>query len=291
MNVPLDLASNRQQNRIKIKIADVPHPFLKWAGGKRQLINQIDPYLPTSFENYIEPFVGGGALFFYLLPSNAILMDFNPVLINVYRVIKNNVEELIELLQLHKNEKEYYYSIREMDRLPEFTAKSDVEKASRTIYLNRCCFNGLYRVNSKGYFNVPFGKYKNPNYCDKPNLRAVSQALQDVSILEASFSRVMEFATPESFVYFDPPYMPVSETANFTSYTQDNFGKDDQIQLKQVADQLNAKGSRFLLSNSYCDFILDLYQDYTIHTVQATRAINSDAKKRGKIPEVLISNY
>ncbi|MHA1518625.1 MAG: DNA adenine methylase [Promethearchaeota archaeon] len=291
MNNSLDLASIRLQNRTKKKIANVPHPFLKWAGGKRQLINQIDPYLPASYDNYIEPFVGGGALYFYLLPPNAIIMDINPVLINVYRVIKNNVEKLIELLQLHRNEKDYYYSVREMDRSPDFASKSNAEKASRTIFLNRCCFNGLYRVNSKGYFNVPFGKYKNPKYCDTPNLRAVSQVLQDVSIQEGSFSRVLDFATPESFIYFDPPYMPLTETANFTSYTQNNFGPEDQIQLKQVADQLNAKGCRFLLSNSYCDFILDLYKDYNIHTVQATRAINSNAKKRGKIPEVLISNY
>lgn len=286
-----DYEQIRNANRSQQKIVGNPRPFLKWAGGKRQLINQIDSYLPDTISNYCEPFVGGGALFFYLLPEKAVLMDINPVLMNVYQVIKENVEELIELLRQHKNEKEYYYSIRKMDRDPSFSSKSPLEKASRTIYLNRCCFNGLYRVNSHGYFNVPFGKYKNPKYCDADNLRAVSQALQNVTLITGTFDQVLDYATSETFVYFDPPYMPISETANFTSYTKDNFSQEDQIRLKQIIDQLSDRNCKVMLSNSYCDFILDLYRDYQVNIVKATRAINSNGAKRGKIPEVLITNY
>ncbi|MCK4286714.1 MAG: DNA adenine methylase [Candidatus Lokiarchaeota archaeon] len=268
-----------------------PHPFLKWAGGKRQLLSQIDLYIPKSFNKYIEPFVGGGALFFYLLPKNAILNDINQDLINTYRVIKENVSELITSLKKHKNEEEYFYKIRSVDRnLDEFKTWSDVEKASRIIYLNRCCYNGLYRVNSKGYFNAPFGKYKNPKICNEENLKLVHKVLKDVKLMNTSFELCLNYAKKDDFIYFDPPYVPISESANFTSYTKSSFKKEDQIKLFNVFKELDQKGCKLLLSNSYNEFILKLYKNYQINIVYAKRAINSNPDKRGEIKELLIIN-
>ncbi|MHA1477748.1 MAG: DNA adenine methylase [Promethearchaeota archaeon] len=268
-----------------------PHPFLKWAGGKRQLLSQIDLYIPKSFNKYIEPFVGGGALFFYLLPKNAILNDINQDLINTYRVIKENVSELITSLKKHKNEEEYFYKIRSVDRnLDEFKTWSDVEKASRIIYLNRCCYNGLYRVNSKGYFNAPFGKYKNPKICNEENLKLVHKVLKDVKLMNISFELCLNYAKKDDFIYFDPPYVPISESANFTSYTKSSFKKEDQIKLFNVFKELDQKGCKLLLSNSYNEFILKLYKNYQINIVYAKRAINSNPDKRGEIKELLIIN-
>ena len=282
----------RTQNRKAKTIVDVPKPFLKWAGGKRQLISQMDPFFPIKFNKYIEPFVGGGAIFFYLLPKRAILMDINQELINVYNVIKNNIKELINSLKKHINEQEYYYKIRNLDRDPSiYESLTNVEKASRTIYLNRCCYNGLYRVNSKGQFNVPFGRYKNPQFCDEKNLIAVHKALKNVEIVNASFEKCLDFAEKDDFIYFDPPYVPISSSSNFTSYTKDNFGREDQIKLLDVFKALDERGCKVMLSNSYNDFILDLYKGYKINILQAKRAINSDAKKRGEIRELLITNF
>jgi len=282
----------RIQNKKVKTIVDIPRPFLKWAGGKRQLIPQMDKFFPDSFNKYIEPFLGGGAIFFYLLPKKAILIDINEELINVYKVIKNNVYELIDSLKKHKNEKEYYYKIRNLDRNPkEFAKLSNIEKASRTIFMNRCCYNGLYRVNSKGQFNVPFGRYKNPKFCDKENLIAVHKALQNVKIINSSFEKCLDYAEKNDFIYFDPPYMPISNSANFTSYTKNNFTQQDQIRLFKIFKKLDERGCKVMLSNSYTNFILELYKDYNIHILQAKRAINSDASKRGIIKEVLIINY
>ncbi|MHA1383964.1 MAG: DNA adenine methylase [Candidatus Helarchaeota archaeon] len=287
----LNINEIRKSNRQKCSIFDVPHPFVKWAGGKRQLLSQLDTYLPDSFNKYIEPFVGGGALFFYLLPKNAILIDNNEELINCYNVIKNNVEELIQSLKTHKNEKNYFYDIRNVDRTDEFKKWSNVKKASRTIFLNRCCYNGLYRVNSKGQFNVPFGRYKNAKFCDERNLRAVHQVLQNVKIVLGSFEKCLQYAEKDDMIYLDPPYFPISKTANFTNYTKEIFGENEQYRLKKVFDELDKRGCKVLLSNSYCEFILDLYKDYKIEEVKAKRAINSLGSKRGKIKEVLIRNY
>jgi len=268
-----------------------PHPFVKWAGGKRQLIPQMIKYLPKNFNIYIEPFVGGGALFFYILPEKAILIDSNKELVNCFTVIKNNVKELIKLLKNHKNEKNYYYQIRSLDRNPECYSKlSDVEKASRTIYLNRCCYNGLYRVNSKGQFNVPFGRYRNPNFCDEENLEAVNNVLKNVDILLGSFELCLNFAEEGDFIYFDPPYHPLSQTSSFTSYTKEDFGKESQRKLFNVFKRLDERGCKLLLSNSYNNFILDLYNEYQIILLNAKRAINSNATKRGAIKEVLVLN-
>ncbi len=281
----------RKLNRKAKTIVGNPRPFVKWAGGKRQLIPQMDKYLPKKYNKYIEPFIGGGALFFYLLPKKAILIDINNDLINVYNVIKNKVSELIKSLKKHKNEKDYFYKIRSIDREPSvFNNWSDIEKASRIVYMNKCCYNGLYRVNSKGQFNAPFGKYKNPKICDIENLIVVYKILKNVSLINSSFEKCLDFAEKDDFIYFDPPYVPISESANFTSYTKGNFGKEDQITLFNVFETLNKRGCKVMLSNSYCDFILDLYKDYQITILKAKRAINSDASKRGQIKEVLITN-
>ncbi len=286
------LEKKRNLNHINKTIPGKPHPFLKWAGGKRQLLKTFHNHFPEHFGKFIEPFVGGGAVFFYLLPDRAILLDINEELINCFNMIKNHLDELIQHLKLHKNEKEYFYMIRSLDRDPEkYSQLSNIERASRTIYLNRCCFNGLYRVNSKGQFNVPFGKYKNPKFCDAENLRAVSFVLQNVKIISASFEKCVESAEPNDFIYFDPPYHPISKTSHFTSYTKDNFGIHSQEKLFRVFKALDKRGCKLMLSNSYSEFIHDLYEEFKILPVLAKRVINSKARKRGKIKEVLILNY
>ena len=290
--IKLDFLDQQRKFNFKSKsIVDIPKPFLKWAGGKRQLISQIDKFLPKNYNKYIEPFIGGGALFFYLLPKKAILNDINTDLINSYRIVKDNVNDLIKHLKHHKNESDYFYEVRGVDRNPEIYNKmSDVEKASRIIYMNRCCYNGLYRVNSKGQFNTPFGKYKNPTFCDVKNLKAVNLALQNVKLTNKSFECILEFAEKDDFIYFDPPYVPVSDSANFTSYTKENFGPKDQIKLYELFKTLDEKGCKVMLSNSYSEFILDLFKEYNIEYLQAKRAINSNASKRGAIKEVLVLN-
>lgn len=272
----------------KLNLLD-PNPFVKWAGGKRQLILQMKDYFPKTFNKYIEPFVGGGAVFFELLPKKAIISDNNSDLINCYKVIKKDVEALISSLKKHKYEKEYYYKIRALDRdSVKYKELSQIEKASRTIFLNKTGYNGLYRVNSKGLFNVPFGRHKNPNICDEDNLRAVHKALKNVEIYEESFEICLNFAESEDFIYLDPPYFPLSNTALFTSYTKENFGEDAQIKLYKIFTELVRRDCKVLLNNSYCDFILDLYKEFRIVILQAKRAINSNSNRRGNINEVLI---
>jgi len=273
-------------------------PFLKWAGGKRQLLPEIKKYLPKNIgkTTYFEPFLGGGALLFDLQPKTAIVNDSNKELINCYRVIKDKVEELIEILKIHKakNSKEYYDYLRGIDRSKEYREYSDIQKAARIIYLNKTCYNGLFRVNSKGHFNVPFGRYKNPNILDEAVLRGINDYLnqKSVTFLNRDFAEAVESAKKGDFIYFDPPYDPVSNTASFTGYDINGFNQNEQRRLKQVVDDLTEKGCYVMLSNSATDFILDLYKDYkeTI-VVSATRSINSNALKRGKIDEVLVLNY
>lgn len=270
-------------------------PFLKWVGGKRQIISVMKDYLPKNISNltYCEPFIGGGAFLFYLQPKKAIINDYNAELINVYRVIRDNVDELVENLKLHKNEAEYFYQIRSIDREPLFFNLTDIEKASRIIYLNKTCFNGLYRVNNAGEFNAPFGRYKNPNIINEPILRAVSRYLNsnNIEILNGDYANALERIPVNSFVYLDPPYHPISETANFTGYIQGGWSEKDQIRLKNACDELTNRGIKFLLSNSSADFIKELYGEYFVNTVKAARYINSDADKRGQIDELLIKNY
>jgi len=268
-------------------------PFLKWAGGKRQLLSEIRKYIPKKIKIYFEPFLGGGAVFFDIQPRKAVISDINQELINVYKVIKYNVDDLITDLSGHINEKEYYYKIRDLDRTEEYINLSPVKKASRIIFLNKTCYNGLFRVNSQGYFNVPFGNYKKPNFEDNILLKAVSDFLNkiDVSILNDDFEIVLEKAKKGDFIYLDPPYDPISDTSSFTGYDLNGFDTEDQVRLKKVFDELNTKGCKVLLSNSGTEFIKDLYKDYINVIVTATRAINSDATKRGYIEELLVMNY
>jgi DNA adenine methylase len=268
-------------------------PFLKWAGGKRQLLPELRRYLPRQLRRYFEPFLGGGAVLFHLQPKWAVVNDINEELINTYRVIQNNVEGLVAALSQHLNEREYYYRLRDLDRSERFSELTDVERAARIIYLNKTCYNGLFRVNSQGQFNVPFGDYKNPKIVDEVVLRAVSYYLNsnDITFLQVDFEEALREAGKGDFVYLDPPYDPVSNTASFTGYNLDGFGRDEQIRLKAVVDDLTRRHCRVLLSNSATDFITDLYRDYTVVVTGATRVINSDATRRGKVDEVLVLNY
>jgi DNA adenine methylase len=270
-------------------------PFLKWVGGKRQIMSSIVDMLPKNVGNYnyIEPLIGGGATLFHLQPKKAIVNDFNAELINVYEVIKNNLDELITDLKKHKNESDYFYRLRALDRSIEFWTLSNVQRASRVIYLNKTCFNGLYRVNNAGEFNAPFGSYKNPNIVNEPTLKAVSKYLNtnDIQLLTGDYEIVLNGLEKSSFVYLDPPYHPISENSNFTGYVQGGWNEASQIRLRNACSKLNENGIKFLLSNSSSDFIKDLYKDYKITTVKANRAINSNGEKRGEIDEVLIRNY
>lgn len=270
------------------------NPFVKWVGGKRQLLKEIEKHIPDQFTRYYEPFVGGGAVLFHLQPKNAVINDQNEELINLYNVIKHSPDELIADLRRHKNEEEYFYDIRLLDREKNTYLKlTSIQRASRIIFLNKTCYNGLFRVNSAGEFNAPFGRYKNPAIVNEITVKAVSSYLSknNVQILNTDYKKSLSRIRKGSFVYFDPPYDPVSDSSNFTGYTKNGFNKEDQVQLRNLCDKLHAKGIKFLLSNSSTDLIRDLYQNYSITTVSAKRAINSKASGRGEIEEVLVKNY
>ena len=269
-------------------------PVVKWVGGKRQLLNDLIPLIPKRMTTYCEPFVGGGALFFYLQPSKAIVNDINQELIHLYEVIRDDVEELIAELEQYQNEADAFYSVRDWDRDPVFyQTLSKVKKASRVIYLNKTCYNGLFRVNSSGEFNTPFGNYKNPNIVNADVLRAVSKYFNkaEVSFYNRDYASVLEQLPKDAFAYLDPPYDPVSETASFTGYSKGGFGRHEQIRLRECCDDLNRRGVKFMLSNSATDFIKEQYAAYHIKIVKAKRAVNSVASKRGQIDEVVIRNY
>ncbi|MBE0515553.1 MAG: DNA adenine methylase [Sulfurimonas sp.] len=271
---------------------------MKWVGGKRGLLSQIIPLIPKEFNNYFEPFVGGGALFFELYSQGILkdkqvyLFDINSELINAYNVVKYNPSELIKNLRefKEKHSKEFYYDIRAWDREEDFFAKGDVLRATRFIYLNKTCFNGLYRVNSKGYHNVPIGSYKNPNICDEFVIYNASEALQKATILNTSYKDVMEHASKDDFVYFDPPYYPLTQTSSFTSYSEFSFLDKEQSELFEVFKKLNKKECKVAHSNSDTDFIKKLYDEFHIEEIQANRFINSKSSGRGKISEVLVRN-
>lgn len=269
-------------------------PVVKWVGGKRQLLAEITPLLPKRITTYCEPFLGGGAVLFSIQPSKAIVNDLNKDLIVVYEVIRDDIETLIESLKKHENTSDYFYSIRDMDRNKDsYKLLSKVERASRLLYLNKTCFNGLFRVNSSGEFNSPFGHYKNPNIVNEPVLRAVSKYFNsnNITFYSGDFYKTIENIGRGAFVYLDPPYDPVSDTANFTGYNKGGFDRKEQLRLKEYCDELTRKGIKFLLSNSATEFIKSLYSEYDIHIVQAKRSINSNGSKRGAVDEVLIRNY
>ncbi|ORF02241.1 modification methylase [Snodgrassella alvi] len=269
-------------------------PVLKWAGGKRQLLDTLIPLVPKDYSVYCEPFVGGGALFFALQPQSACINDVNHELIRVYTVIKNDVDALIEQLKQFQNNKDQFYEIRSWDRNKDkYNHLSDIEKAARIIYLNRTCFNGLFRVNASGEFNVPFGNYANPNIVNEPVLRAISFYFNNSEIVfnAVDYAEILKNLPDNAFVYLDPPYDPVSVTANFTSYTKDGFSRDEQIKLRKCCDELNERGIKFMLSNSATDFICDQYSKYNIEIISAKRLVGADASKRGRIQEVIVRNY
>lgn len=269
-------------------------PVLKWVGGKTQLLEHIRERIPSDFNTYYEPFIGGGAVLFDLAPHDAVVGDMNKELINLYQVIKTSSDALIKSLKKHKNSPEYFYELRSKDRNRRSYSKlSSVSKASRIIYLNKTCFNGLFRVNSRGELNAPFGYYKNPNFCDEDNIQELSQYFNEnnVSFIQGDFEEIVATARKGDFVYFDPPYDPISSSASFTGYNAGGFSRSDQIRLKKCCDVLHNKGVYFLLSNSVTDFIVDLYKDYKIDRVYAKRAINCKGDGRKAVQEVLVRNY
>ena len=273
------------------KLEKETYPIVKWVGGTRQLMFELLKNMPKSYNRYFEPFIGGGALFFELQPENAYISDMNEELINLYSVVRDNVYELISDLNKHEVSKEYFLEIRNLDRTDEYKNLSDVQRASRFIYLNRTCFNGLYRVNSQGQFNVPFGNYKNPRIVAENNLLNCSELLKNTEIKCADFSEILTKVKRGDFVYFDPPYVPLNETSSFTSYTKEGFDMDMQFKLREVCDELDSMGVMFMLSNSDTKFVNELYSNYEIKKVFASRAVNANAEGRGKITEVLVRNY
>ena len=290
-------------------------PFLKWAGGKTQLINDIEKSLPhdliSSRFTYVEPFVGSGAVLFWMLNNfpkieKAVINDINKDLINVYQVIATKPQELLSLLESLQAEyhnlesdldkkKEYYYQKREQYN----TRRSDkTSQAALLIFLNRTCYNGLYRVNKNNQFNVPIGSYKRPTICDKTNILAVSESLQKVEILCGDFEETLNHSSENSFFYFDPPYKPLSDTASFNAYAKGEFNDAEQIRLRDFCKQLDSQGNKWMLSNSDItgidaedDFFDSLYSDFIIERVKAKRMINSNSAKRGELNELLITNY
>ncbi|WP_407403486.1 DNA adenine methylase [Sodaliphilus sp.] len=290
-------------------------PFIKWVGGKTQLIEQLDAQLPADFGNwenatYIEPFVGGGAMLFYMLQrypniKHAVINDINADLTTCYRIVRDNPEELIvslqeiqdayNTLQTEEARKEFFLTAR--DRYNEKNL-DPIENTTKFFFLNRTCFNGLYRVNKKGLFNVPFGKYSNPQICDPMTIRKDSELLQRVEIMTGDFEETFQHAEGNTLFYFDPPYRPLSDTSSFNDYTKEAFNDDAQIRLKEYCDRIHEAGFRFMLSNSDCkgkneaDSFFDvLYKAYQIERVWASRFINANASKRGKLTEILVHNY
>lgn len=307
---PIDKRTVRYEKTHNIELK----PFVKWVGGKGQLIYEIEKMFPANGEKvltkYAEPMVGGGALFFSVLSKyqfeKLYISDINSELINTYIAIKQDVETLIErlnemqmtFLPLDENgRKYYYYNVRDKFNIVKLSDSTSTEKAAYFIFLNKTCFNGLYRVNRKGLFNVPMGAYKNPTICDVENLRNIHEALQNVTIVCGDYSLSKSFIDKNTFVYLDPPYRPISETSAFTSYNSNAFDDNEQIRLAKFIDEINTAGAKIVLSNSdpknvnpEDNFFDDLYKSYRIHRVSATRMINSNAKKRGKINELLICN-
>ncbi|AJD72815.1 DNA adenine methyltransferase DpnII [Streptococcus pneumoniae] len=270
-------------------------PFTKWTGGKRQLLPVIRELMPKTYNRYFEPFVGGGALFFDLAPKDAVINDFNAELINCYQQIKDNPQELIEILKVHQeyNSKEYYLDLRSADRDERIDMMSEVQRAARILYMLRVNFNGLYRVNSKNQFNVPYGRYKNPKIVDEELISAISVYLNNnqLEIKVGDFEKAIVDVRTGDFVYFDPPYIPLSETSAFTSYTHEGFSFADQVRLRDVFKRLSDTGAYVMLSNSSSALVEELYKDFNIHYVEATRTNGAKSSSRGKISEIIVTNY
>jgi len=265
----------------------IPRPFLKWAGGKSKVLKNLQQTMPKEFNRFFEPFCGGGALFFGLKPNEAYLSDNNRELIDCYSAVRDHLEELIESLGQYQYDKDMYYEVRARDPW----SMSIVERSARMIYLNRTGFNGLYRVNKSGGFNVPFGRYTNPTICDQENLTACSKLLKTVDLKAVPFENVLQRAESGDFVYFDPPYIPLSDTASFTAYQSGGFGMSSQQKLLDVYTELSKKGVKCLLSNSDVPWMRENYRAFNIESIKVARMINSRADRRGAVGEVLVSNY
>ncbi|MBU4693656.1 DNA adenine methylase [Mycoplasma zalophidermidis] len=272
-------------------------PFVKWAGGKAKLIPKIKSKMPTKYNKYIEPFVGGGALFFHIQPKDFIINDINSELIDTYKCFTNkrNYNGLIKILENHaqNHNDEYFYEIRNLDRDSNFSLLTRPERAARLIYLNKSCFNGLYRVNKKGFFNVPSGKKNIVKLFDNGNFDSIYRLLNGKNkyIYNSDFEKVLKLAQTGDFVYLDPPYADLNERKSFTSYTKDNFYIDDQIRLKNIVDSLTKKDVKVMISNHGSDFIKELFKDYNIETIYVKRLIGSNVNTRKDVEEVLITNY
>jgi DNA adenine methylase len=265
-------------------------PFLKWAGGKQRLIAHYQEHFPDfdNIDRYYEPFIGSGAIFFHYQPETAVLADRNETLMEVYQAVQQDVEAIIKALRVHYNDSDYFYEVRAQD----VTQLTVAQRAARIIFLNKTCYNGLFRENSKGKFNVPFGRYKSPKICNEKRLRRASQALQNVTLMAADFEDVVETAVAGDFVYFDPPYAPLSATSSFTQYDKHGFARADQIRLSETVAKLTKRGVKVMLSNSSAPIIYDLYErDYQLVEMHARRNINSKGSQRGPVKELLILNY
>jgi DNA adenine methylase len=273
-----------QASQLALFGSDRARPFVKWVGGKRQLLPAILKHVPSSYGTYHEPFVGGGAVFFHLRPKRGVLTDSNERLIRTYQGVRDDVETVMRLLRSYPHERDFFERMRERD----IDVCSDVEVAAWFIYLNRTGFNGLYRVNRSNRFNVPFGRYERPNICDAETLRACAHALARADLRVAGFEAVLDRAKRGDFVYFDPPYIPLSRSSSFTSYTSDGFDLDSQTRLREVAAALKRRGVGVLLSNSASPLVRELYAGFEMEEVDANRAVNSVGTGRGKIAELLI---
>lgn len=272
---------------IKAKDKTGTTPILKWAGGKAQMLDDILKRMPKTYERYIEPFVGGGALFFKLDDENSLIADSNPELINMYRQIAEHCEEVIDALKKYKNEEEAFYEVRAKD----WTECSEVEAAARMLYLNRTCFNGLYRLNKKGLFNTPFGRYKNPNICNEKKLRAASEVLKRSTIICGDYLDVLKkYAKEGDFIFLDPPYVPISKNSDFKRYTKEQFYESDQRNLAREVERLVELGCKVMLTNSNHPLVYELYGKYKIETIQTKRNINSRGDKR-KGEDVIVTTY
>lgn len=289
---PIRRADVARPQKLQRARRDSPRPFLKWVGGKSQLLGQLSAWVPERYGRYFEPFLGGGAMFFSHLPENAVLADANDELVDCYTAIRDDLEAVMEALEQHRYEKDYYYEVRAQDR----KALPVVERAARTIFLNKTGFNGLYRVNSKGLFNVPFGRYSNPRICDRVNLPECSKALANVEIRHTDFEDIVNDAQSGDFIYLDPPYVPLNATANFTAYTAGGFGPDEQRRLASSLARAHRRGVKFLLSNADSPVTRELYSELLdepgvdLDVVLARRNVNSNAKRRGRVTEVVVFN-
>jgi len=272
-------------------------PFVKWAGGKTQILLKIKELMPETYGVYLEPFVGGGALFLNIAPNRAIINDSNKDLMSVYKCLKNKIKfnELLNILRMHEknHSDEYFYHIRNMDRLDTYKKLPAVERAARMVYLNKACFNGLYRVNSKGYYNVPSGRKTTVNAFALDNMEHLYDYFSNnqISIMNADFEKVALKAEEGDFVYFDPPYDTWEDKNSFTSYSKNTFGKDEQVRLAKLYRKLDERGVKLMLSNHNTAFINELYEGFNIHEIEAKRIINSKASGRGNVMEVIITNY